>query len=130
MEARFNNYYDILRVGRNAPPESIRAAYRRLAQKYHPDKTPGDAHAAQVMAALNAAYGVLSDAAQRASHDSWIAASAPRAARPPAQAPTAAWPWYLLFATLAFAVATVGIVVYKSAVPAVAQPVPHTAAKR
>ncbi|MBI2772252.1 MAG: J domain-containing protein [Burkholderiales bacterium] len=117
MEVRFNNYYDILRVERDAPPESIRTAYRRLAQKYHPDKAPGDANAARVMTAINTAYQVLSDSAQRASHDSWIAAAKPRPVRAPIAEKTAAWPWYLLFATMAFALATVGIVVYKSVVP-------------
>lgn len=117
MEARFHNYYDILRVERDAPPEHIRTAYRRLAQQYHPDRAPGDPNAARVMTAINAAYGVLSDSAQRASHDSWIAARAPRPARPPLEVRTAAWPWYLLFATMAFALLAVGIVVSKTVVP-------------
>ncbi|MES2741155.1 MAG: J domain-containing protein [Pseudomonadota bacterium] len=57
-----------------APQEVIRAAYKALSQKYHPDKNPGDAKAARIMAILNSAYGTLSDAQRRKEHDEWIAA--------------------------------------------------------
>ena len=75
---------------------------------------------------LNEAYGVLSDPHRRASYDQRIAderACAQRARRrgmTRLDVPTAAWPWYLLFATMAFATAAVGTVVYKSVVPGVA----------
>ncbi len=119
-------YYDILRVGREAAPASVRMAYRRLAQKYHPDKLPGNADAVRVMVMLNEAYGVLSDPARRASYDRHIAhdyacgQNARRRTLGAVEAPAAAWPWYLLFATMAFSAATVGTVVYKSVVPGVA----------
>lgn len=119
-------YYDILRVGPKAAPASVRSAYRRLAQKYHPDKLPGNADAVRVMVMLNEAYGVLSDPDRRASYDRRIAsdcscARTARLARIAAiDVPDAAWPWYLLFATIAFAAATVGTVVYKAVVPGVA----------
>ena len=57
-----------------APPEVIRAAYKALSQKYHPDKNPGDEKAARIMAILNTAYGTLSDAQRRKEHDEWISA--------------------------------------------------------
>ena len=53
--------YEILQVHPAAEAEVIQAAYRRLAQKYHPDVNPG-ADAQRRMAALNDAYAVLSDA--------------------------------------------------------------------
>ena len=128
-------YYDILRVGRGADPEGVRIAYRRLAQKYHPDKLPNNADAVRVMAMLNEAYAILSDPDQRARYDRRVEdaqAGARRAKRraAPADVPTAAWPWYLLFATMAFAAATFGTALYKTLVPgvAVAVAVPATPA--
>ena len=121
-------YYDILRVNRRAAPEGVRTAYRRLAQKYHPDKLPGNADAERVMAMLNEAYTVLSDPDRRASYDRRIADARAYALRArqrgmtPIDTPTDAWPWYLLFATMAFAFAAIGTVLYKSFVPAVAVP--------
>lgn len=117
-------YYDILRVSRRAAPEGVRTAYRRLAQKYHPDKLPGNADAVRIMAMLNEAYGVLSDADRRAHYDRRIEDARVQRMRrrslPAVEVPTAAWPWYLLFATIAFAVAAIGTVVYKTVVPGVA----------
>ncbi|MCG2584785.1 J domain-containing protein [Massilia sp. TS11] len=54
--------------------EVIRAAYKALSQKYHPDKNPGDEKAARIMAIINTAYGTLSDPQRRKEHDEWIAA--------------------------------------------------------
>lgn len=69
---RCHTHYDNLRVARNAPPEVIRAAYKTLSQRYHPDRNPGNPEAARVMAILNASYAVLSDPQQRRLHDLWI----------------------------------------------------------
>ncbi|MBV6322170.1 TonB family protein [Duganella violaceipulchra] len=63
------SHYESLNVTRDAPPEVIRAAYRSLSQKHHPDKNSGNQHAEQMMARLNAAYSVLSDADQRELYD-------------------------------------------------------------
>ena len=65
-EAR--DYYRILQVDPDAEPEVIHAAYRRLASKYHPDVNP-EPEAAERMAEINAAYGVLKDPEQRAAYD-------------------------------------------------------------
>lgn len=70
--SRLHTHYDNLKVARSAPPEVIRAAYKTLVQKYHPDRNPGDARAAEIMAILNASYAVLSDPERRQAHDAWI----------------------------------------------------------
>ena len=122
-------YYDVLQVERDASPAEVRGAYRRLAQKYHPDKMPGNANAVRAMAAINAAYEVLSDAHRRAEHDLWIR-RAERAGKPAPAAPALPqdiwgylhpatnWPWYLLFGTLVVALGTVATAMYLTAMPA------------
>jgi curved DNA-binding protein CbpA len=60
--------YKVLQVDSEAEDEVIQAAYRRLAQKYHPDVAPG-ADAAARMAAINVAGEILRDPARRASFD-------------------------------------------------------------
>lgn len=70
---RVRTHYDNLKVAENAPPEVIRAAYRALAQKYHPDVNPGDAQAAQIMLMLNDANDVLSNPRTRAEYDRKLA---------------------------------------------------------
>ena len=72
--AKIHTHYDNLKVARGAPQEVIRAAYKALSQKYHPDKNPGDEKAARIMAIVNTAYGILSDPMRRREHDEWIAA--------------------------------------------------------
>jgi curved DNA-binding protein CbpA len=69
---RPRTYYDNLKVSRNASPEVIRSAYRRLSQKHHPDRNPDNPEAARVMVLINVAYQALSDPAKRARHDQWI----------------------------------------------------------
>jgi hypothetical protein len=70
--ARVHTHYDNLRVARDAPTQVIRAAYRSLAQKYHPDRNPSP-EAPQVMRMLNEAWAILSDPTRRREHDEWIA---------------------------------------------------------
>jgi hypothetical protein len=71
--AKIHTHYDNLKVSRHAPQEVIRAAYKALSQKYHPDKNPGDERAARIMAIVNTAYNILSDPGRRKEHDEWIA---------------------------------------------------------
>jgi hypothetical protein len=71
--AKIHTHYDNLKVSRHAPQEVIRAAYKALSQKYHPDKNPGDERAAKIMAIVNTAYNILSDPVRRKEHDEWIA---------------------------------------------------------
>ena len=65
-------HYNTLKVTADAPTEVVRAAYRVLAQKYHPDRNPGDHAAAAKMALVNEAYRVLSDADLRQKYDGWL----------------------------------------------------------
>jgi curved DNA-binding protein CbpA len=60
--------YKILQVDPEAEDEVIQAAYRRLAQKYHPDRQP-DAEGVQRMVAINAAWELVRDPARRAAYD-------------------------------------------------------------
>ncbi len=52
----FDDPYRILGLEPGASEEEVKKAYRQLAKKYHPDMNPGDAHAAQMMNDINAAY--------------------------------------------------------------------------
>ncbi len=61
--------YQILGVSRNASDEEIKAAYRRLAKKYHPDRNPNDPVAAQKMQQINAAYEQIKDPAKQSGYD-------------------------------------------------------------
>ncbi|CAJ3302882.1 Heat shock protein DnaJ-like protein [Burkholderia pseudomallei] len=61
-------HYDVLRVTRDAPPEVIRAAYKALSQKWHPDRNPSP-EAGALMQVINDAYAVLSDPSRRADYD-------------------------------------------------------------
>lgn len=71
--ARIHTHYDNLKVARNAPPEVIRAAYKTLSQKYHPDRNPHSGDAVRIIKIINSAYEVLSDPLKRREHDEWIA---------------------------------------------------------
>ncbi len=61
--------YRTLGVNRDASEKEIRAAYRRLARRYHPDVNPGDAEAEERFKEINAAHRVLSDTQSREKYD-------------------------------------------------------------
>src|SRR6202789_4392927 len=63
------DYYDLLGVARKAPVKDIRAAYRKLARKYHPDLNPGDKSAEEKFKQIQEAYEVLSDTKKRQMYD-------------------------------------------------------------
>lgn len=63
-------HYDVLSVSMDATDAEIRKAYRKAALKWHPDKNPGrEATATERMKLVTEAYGVLSDATERAWYD-------------------------------------------------------------
>jgi molecular chaperone DnaJ len=65
------NFYDLLGVSKSATEKDLKAAYRRMARKYHPDVNPGDKTAESKFKEINAAYEVLSDKAKRQKYDKY-----------------------------------------------------------
>jgi molecular chaperone DnaJ len=63
------DYYEILGVKRDAKPEEIKKAYRRLARKYHPDVNPGDKASEERFKLTTEAHDVLSDPKKRKVYD-------------------------------------------------------------
>jgi DnaJ-class molecular chaperone len=61
--------YDVLGLSKSASADEVKKAYRKLAQKYHPDRNPGDKEAEAKFKEVSAAYEVLSDADRRAKYD-------------------------------------------------------------
>lgn len=66
---QFKDYYKILGVDKNASDKEIKKAYRKLANKYHPDKNQGDKVAEEKFKEVNEAYQVLSDPEKRKKYD-------------------------------------------------------------
>lgn len=63
------DYYHTLGLEKGASPDDVRAAYRRLAFQYHPDRNKDDPSATRKMKEINEAYAVLSDRAKRREYD-------------------------------------------------------------
>lgn len=63
------SFYETLEIGPDASPEVIRAAYRRLMQRHHPDRHSGDPRAAAKAQQIAQAFQVLSDPGLRARYD-------------------------------------------------------------
>jgi curved DNA-binding protein len=61
--------YEVLGVPKDAKPDAIRSAYRKLARKHHPDVNPGDKKAEERFKKIATAYEVLSDEKRRAAYD-------------------------------------------------------------
>ncbi|MDA8537836.1 molecular chaperone DnaJ [Candidatus Pelagibacter bacterium] len=65
------DFYDVLGVSKNASPEELKSAYRKLAVKYHPDKNPGDTKAEDKFKEASEAYGILSDKEKKQNYDNF-----------------------------------------------------------
>lgn len=63
------DFYKVLGVKRDAKPEEIKKAYRRLARKFHPDVNPGDKSAEERFKLITEAHDVLSDPKKRSVYD-------------------------------------------------------------
>ncbi len=87
------DYYKMLQVDPDAEPEVIAAAYKRLAQKYHPDVQIGATEARRIQE-INTAYEVLSNPSKRAQYDRMRSSRAARSthAATPERFPAAAMP--------------------------------------
>jgi molecular chaperone DnaJ len=63
------DYYEILGVAKNASEADLKKAYRRMAQKHHPDRNPDDKSAEEKFKEAKEAHEILSDAQKRAAYD-------------------------------------------------------------
>jgi len=69
MSVKDSQYYDRLGVPTDADTNVIKKAYYKMAQKYHPDKNPGDKEAEEKFKECSEAYEVLSDSQKRETYD-------------------------------------------------------------
>ena len=63
------DYYEVLGVSRSADETEIKAAYRKLALQYHPDRNPDKPEAEEKFKEASEAYAVLVDSNKRAQYD-------------------------------------------------------------
>ena len=63
------DYYEVLGVSATASEADMKAAFRKLAMQYHPDRNPGDKDCEHRFKEINEAYDVLKDAQKRAAYD-------------------------------------------------------------
>lgn len=69
MAEKKRDYYEVLGVAKNASPDEIKKAYRKLAIKYHPDRNPDDKAAEEKFKEAAEAYDVLSNEEKRQKYD-------------------------------------------------------------
>ncbi|MDQ2840196.1 MAG: molecular chaperone DnaJ [Acidobacteriota bacterium] len=69
MSVAKRDYYEVLSVSRDCDDGTLKAAYRKLALQYHPDRNPGNGEAEEKFKEAAQAYAVLSDAQKRAAYD-------------------------------------------------------------
>lgn len=69
MSTTSRDLYEVLGVARDATPDQLKSAYRKLALNHHPDRNPGNSEAEQRFREAAEAYSVLSDPEKRARYD-------------------------------------------------------------
>ena len=89
------DYYKALGVAKTAKPAEIKAAYRKLARKYHPDANKGDASAEERFKEISEAYNTLSDAKRRKEYDDARSLFGSGGFRPPGQGGAGGFPFDL-----------------------------------
>ncbi len=65
------DYYEVLGLKKDASPEEIKKAYRKMAMKYHPDKNPNNPEAEVKFKEINEANEVLSDSTRKSNYDNY-----------------------------------------------------------
>ncbi|VDK33392.1 unnamed protein product [Taenia asiatica] len=71
LSTKGESLYELLGIPKDATPEEIRRAYRRLALRCHPDKNPDDPKAGEKFAELNRANVILTDATKKEIYDKY-----------------------------------------------------------
>ncbi|MGC4016989.1 MAG: J domain-containing protein [Luteolibacter sp.] len=93
MSVKFQDYYETLGVARDAPPEEIKKAFRKLARIHHPDVAKDKTGAEEKFKEINEAYEVLGDPEKRKRYDelgaNWNQPSGP----PPPEGGFGGWSW-------------------------------------
>jgi molecular chaperone DnaJ len=69
MSVAKRDYYEVLSVSRDCDEQTLKAAYRKLALQYHPDRNPNNREAEEKFKEAAEAYAILSDSQKRASYD-------------------------------------------------------------